>query len=351
MFIFTVYNFSQDSALENNILYSQKKSLYLNDYNCNNIKKDRAKYINPKKHFVKSLQLLLENAKWKYQDILLTGDFNKDMGDNNNDLINLMLEIELIDVHAHTHGFEYVIATYIDGSCWLDYIFISRRIVDHVVCCGYETFCMHLVTNHRGYFVHLSLTGIFDRHLLLFFSPSVCHIRGNDPQNIRKYILAFFDYIETHKLLQMELELQHASNFDPKKAEKLDKPINNGMLTAGKKKCRIFYCLPLDKETHEVMMYKNIVKSLLSGMHQNIDLNEVLTLEMNKLKEPFYFPTIYADCNKLLISLQRCKRNLNKYWCANQATTAQACEQAFVAINKKKIGGTEKDKPIFAQKE
>ena len=137
------------------------------------------------------------------------------------------------------------------------------------------------------------------------------HIRGDNPRNIRKYILAFFDYIETHKLLLKAVELQHASNFDPKKAEQLDELITAGMLAA-ERKCRIFYHLPWDKETHEVLMSKNIVKSLLTGMRRNIDLGEVLKQKMSKLKEPFVLPTTIADCNALLRSLRRRKRDLTK---------------------------------------
>ena len=348
--VLTIYNVSQDHTSGNNTLYRQQQALYLNDYNCNDITEDKATYIHPKKRFVKDLRLLLEAAKRKRQDILLTGDFNEDMGDNHNDLTQLMIEMDLVDIHAHTHGYDYEIATYTDGVRRLDYAFLSRRLIDHVVRCGYERFCMRLATDHRGYFVDLSLRGLFDRQLPSLFSPSMRHIRGNDPRNIRKYIIAFFNYIETHKLLLKAVELQHASNFDPKKAEQLDKLITAGMLAA-ERKCRIFYRLPWDKETHEVIMSKNIVKSLLTGMRRHIDLGEVLKQKMSKLKEPFALPTTITDCKALLSSLQRRERDLIKSRRANQATTEQAREQAFVAMHATKYGGTEQAKSIFAQKE
>lgn len=106
----------------------------------------------------------------------MTGELNKDMGDHLNDLIKLMLGMELIDFHAHKHGFDCDIATYIDGSHRLDYIFVSRYIVDHVVFCGYERFCMHLVTDYQGYFVNFFIKGLFDHRLPILFSRSVHHI-------------------------------------------------------------------------------------------------------------------------------------------------------------------------------
>ena len=62
------------------------------------------------------------------------------------------------------------------------------------------------------------------------------------------------------------LQLQHACYFDPKATKKFDELITTGMLAA-KRKCHIFYHLPWDKETHEVMMSKNIIKTLFMGMH------------------------------------------------------------------------------------
>ena len=192
MLVITIYNVSQNNSSGDNTLSCQQQSLYLNDYNCNNIKEDKATYIHPKKRFVKYLQMILENARRKRQDILLTGDFKEDMGDDHNNLTKLMLEMELVDIHSHTHGFDCEIATHIDGIHRLDYMFISQRLIDHVVCCSYERFCMRLVTDHHGYFVDLSLWGLFDRQLPSLFSPNnVHHIRGNDPRNIHMYILAF----------------------------------------------------------------------------------------------------------------------------------------------------------------
>lgn len=128
----------------------------------------------------------------------------------------------------------------------------------------------------------------------------MCVIYGdNNPSDICKYILAFFDYIEKHNLLKKAPQLQHACYFNPKDSEKLDELITAGMLAA-ERKCCIFHQLPWDKETKKVIMSKNIVTSLPLGMRRNIDLRKVLDLKMKKIKEPFDLPTTYEDCNNLL---------------------------------------------------
>ena len=99
------------------------------------------------------------------------------------------------------------------------------------------------------------------------------------------------------------------------------------------------------------MMSKNIIKTLFMGMRQKIDMSVVLDLKMKKLKESFDLPTTYDNCNALLKTLLRRKRDLIKYRCANQAMNYAVCEQAFIAMHKKIFGGVKKARKIFTQKE
>ena len=58
--------------------------------------------------------------------------------ESNNALTKMIKEIRLIDVHSHKHGFDTDIPTYKRGPRRLDYMFVSRRLIDHITRCGYE---------------------------------------------------------------------------------------------------------------------------------------------------------------------------------------------------------------------
>ena len=160
--VLTAYNVSQEFVTGPDTLYQQQKQLYLSEYNSRELTVNRDEYIHPKKRFLKDLRTLLENAWTKRQDIVLTGDFNDVIGDTHNELTKLFLEMELIDVHAYTHGSNCDISTWTRGSHRLDYFFLSRRLIDHVLRCGFEQFYYRLSKDHRGYFVDLSMIGLFD---------------------------------------------------------------------------------------------------------------------------------------------------------------------------------------------
>ena len=52
----------------------------------------------------------------RQSEIILTGDFNEVIGDDNNKITELIIKSNLIDVHADRHGFEYDFATYKRGK-------------------------------------------------------------------------------------------------------------------------------------------------------------------------------------------------------------------------------------------
>ena len=149
---------SQDIAAGENTLYSQQKVQYLWDYNDNGIKSDREAYIDPKKRFVKDMRKLLQKAGNGQSDIILTGDLNDEIGESNNALTKLISEFGLIDVHSNKHGYDTDLPTYKRGPRRLDYMFVSRRIIDHIKRCGYENFDARIVSDHCGYYADFSIT-------------------------------------------------------------------------------------------------------------------------------------------------------------------------------------------------
>ena len=80
--VMKIYNMSQHYDTGMDTLYWQKKGLYLSTCNIIGITEDNHIYICPKIRFVKDLRTLLENPKAKRQDVIMTGDFNEDFGDN-----------------------------------------------------------------------------------------------------------------------------------------------------------------------------------------------------------------------------------------------------------------------------
>jgi len=97
---------------------------------------------------VKDLRAVLTTAIEKQSDIILTDNFNNVISDTNNNLTILMSSLNFIDLHADKNSFDYELATYRQGKRRLDYIFVSQRLIDHVIHCVYEKYDARIVSDH-----------------------------------------------------------------------------------------------------------------------------------------------------------------------------------------------------------
>ena len=109
------------------------------------------------------------------------GDFNEVVGDDPKMMAEVLMVGNLTNVHANKHGHVHI-ATYIRGRRQLDYCFVSPRILDYVLCCGFEAFHAMKVCDHRGYFIDLSMVELFDRRLPAIVHPAELCIRSNHPR-------------------------------------------------------------------------------------------------------------------------------------------------------------------------
>ena len=121
------------------------------------------------------------SCKTLTQFISFFNNFIEILGKSHDDLTLAILDIGLHDIIAIKHGFGTNIASYKRGPRRLDYIFVSRWIIDHVTACGYDRFEETLCSDHRASFLDLSLSGIFGRAIPILCSPSSRTICGDHP--------------------------------------------------------------------------------------------------------------------------------------------------------------------------
>jgi hypothetical protein len=123
--ILTAYNVSQykNAKVGNDTLFNQQ----IAPYKLNNIRDP-----DPKKIFINDLKELISQARKADKDIILTGDFNKMVGDDSNGMAKVLMAGNLTDVHSNQHGIV-DITTYTRGTKWLDCVFVTPRLVDHIL--------------------------------------------------------------------------------------------------------------------------------------------------------------------------------------------------------------------------
>jgi hypothetical protein len=201
-----------------------------------------------------------------------------------------------------THG-TIDITTYTRGVKRLDYVFVTPRLVKHVLRSGYESFHTRIASDHRGYFVDFDLAGFLDRQLPSIFAASSRAIRGTHPSNITKYIDHLNEYLEERDIYRKAKEQKYW--YEKDRLEKLDRVITKGMLEA-EDQCRIFHRQPWTKEVNEVMTTANILRIHLSSMKNNIDCTKQILQKQSLLRKEIRLPT---DINEATIALKKAQKN------------------------------------------
>jgi hypothetical protein len=186
--ILTAYNVSQykNAEVGNDTLFNQQIAL---DKLSNFREPDL------KKIFIDDLTKLVKQARKEDKGIILAGDFNEMVGDDPNGMAKVLLAGNLTDAHSNQHGM-IDITTYTRGTKRLDYVFVTPRLVDHILRSGYKSFQARIASDHRGYFVDFDLAGFLDRQLPSIFSATSRAIRGTHPSNITKYVEHLNEYFE-----------------------------------------------------------------------------------------------------------------------------------------------------------
>ena len=316
--VLTAYNVPQDTPAGDNTLHAQQTSLYLLDGEVDP---------NPRKNFIRDLVTLVTEAKEDNQDIILMGDFNEVVGDDPKMMAKVIAAGNLTDVHAHRHGHANI-ATYIRGRRQLDYCFVSPRILEHVLRCGFEAFHARKVCDHREYFVDLSMIGLFDRRLPAIVNPAERCICSNHPRLVRKYIIKLASYFEDHNIVRKVTEIQH--NYSYEAVEKLDKLITTGMKCA-KQECRNDARLPWSPEIHEKMTQVNILRLYMSSLQNKIDCIDQIKKKQQSLKVQQPLPPTVKETTELLKVAQTQDRQLWKKYQSKQTTVIEDQEEAYIA--------------------
>jgi hypothetical protein len=320
--IITAYNVSQhkNAKVGDDTLFNQQIALY---------KLENIRDPDPKKLFIADLATLVKKARKEDKDIILTGDFNELVGDDPRGMLKVLSEGDLTDAHEYQHG-TVDITTYTRGVKRLDHVFVTPRLVEHILQSGYESFHARIPSNHRGYFVDFDLAGFLDRQLPSIVSATSRAIRGTHPSNITKYKEYLNEYLEERDVYRKAKEQKYW--YEKDKLEKLDWEITKGMLEADEQ-CRIHHSQPWTKEVNEVMTTANILRIHLSSMKNNTDYTKQISQKQSLLKNKIVLPPEIKEASMALSLAQKNCRILIKEQRTKKTSIDEEQEAAFVAMN------------------
>jgi exonuclease III len=195
---------------------------------------------NPRKHFRKDILVFLKQLQAKKHELLLIGDFNEALGEDENGMSKICSDIGLIDLVATVHGTT-DIATYSRGKKRLDYALGTQHVSVALRLCGYEPFQYRMSSNHRAFFLD------FDFDTTLLFggdTPELPLLAYRDIQShCRKQVSQYLRQLHVQMLSWncfARIDVLDSSDHPrPVLAERLDRDLDQ-FCKSSAKQCRRF---------------------------------------------------------------------------------------------------------------
>ena len=251
----------------------------------------------PRVAFRRDLQEYIQQCRGKGQEILLTGDFNECIGLDPDGMTGLLIKCGLINVMTRKHTLA-LPTTYARGHRCLDYAFATELVASAVERAGYEPFNSRFPTDHRSYFLDLSISTLFDIQLqpLAKCVPRV--LQSTNVNQVTAYIETKYEYLCKHNVFERIKQLERPGDRH-RFAERLDKDVVEASLAAEKKIKRYgepFWSVALAQARKK----EQVIKKCISMIKTRIANSDTIQKDWSKAGFDGTFPTSLRVCKTIL---------------------------------------------------
>ncbi|CAB9530719.1 expressed unknown protein [Seminavis robusta] len=263
-------------------------------------KEGRQEPHNLRKHHANDLVSFVQDLQSKGHLVMVAGDFNTDLGEEEGGLDHLCSECNLIDPILTTHGAANF-STYNRGKNILDYILIDPELLPTIVRCGYEAFHAHVISDHRGVYIDVDTDLFFGDDPQVLVRKQARDIISTKAHQIGPYFDNKHQHLEDHNWFeQIKTLQQHMRDNIPNHtlAEQLYDRLLTACIYAGKRLPK-YRDAPYSPELVRLRTIKDLLNTVYSHMTTNIDLSDQIENIRNKLDSVGYdLPTSVEECKK-----------------------------------------------------
>jgi hypothetical protein len=171
--------------------YHQQHAAFIQEHRTN---------LDPRHNFRKDLVKFIQQHQSKGHRIVLSGDFNQHINDNNSFLQEVSLQCKLIDIWKQKFPHLTEPNTYIRGTRRIDYVLISEELSHAVAAVGYETFHFTIPTDHRGIYIDFYTTKRFGTDHNPLPAAHLRKLQSKYIEGRKTYIAAAHTHGEAHNL-------------------------------------------------------------------------------------------------------------------------------------------------------
>ena len=165
-----------------------------------------------RRHHAQDLVQFVTACQARGEWIILAGDLNEVLGEDNAGLTQLHTECGLLDACLERHGVT-EFSTYQRGTKVIDYILVDRNIMRCIANVGYEPFNLHIMSDHCGVFIDVATAQCFGSNILPLQPIQLCNLSTKRSHQIAPYFHEKHKHLVAHNWFQKIQQLRSSMNL------------------------------------------------------------------------------------------------------------------------------------------
>lgn len=243
-------------------------------------------------------QLLSKQNNDIQSDVLLVGDFNEQIGDEQQGMSSIATEFDLTDIFKIQHPHLLDPATYARGRKRLDYALGTPGVARAVHSCGYEPFNFRFCTDHRAYFLDFQTDTLFGSPTQTLVHHSTRILQSNNVKQVTRYINTKHQLLSNCNAFNRGNQLSKAG-IRHEFAERLDSDVLRNSLAAEHQLQR-YREHPWSLELAQARRKVAFLSKVLSMLRTGIDHHDILRRANERYNDSWETPTTAHECSKAL---------------------------------------------------
>ena len=252
----------------------------------------------PRTAFRRDLMQYIKNCQSLGHEILLTGDFNECINQDQEGMKKVVDECHLVDIMTRCHPGQSLPNTYARGHRCLDYVFATEAVAASVRYAGYEPFNSHFPTDHRPYFIDLATPILFGLQIqpLAKYEPRV--LQASNIHQVTEYIEKKHEYLCQHNVFERVQRLLIPGNRHDY-AERIDKDVLSASLAA-EQKIKIFGEPQWSVKLASARKKAQVIQKQMSMIRTGIANEDIVQSEWSDIGNGEILPMSTRECSTLL---------------------------------------------------
>jgi hypothetical protein len=236
----------------------------------------------PRKQCIKDLTKQIQEWQKEKLDVIIMIDANEQMGTEDEGISSLAATCNLTDIHAHHHQGINDIATYARGTKRIDFILLSKNLIEKTTASGFLAFYDGIETDHRGSFVDFDADMLFKDKTPVLHTQAQRNLKSKKPQAVKQYKTELWKRLKNHNIEERSIKIRTQASQSPlpadfeKELNSIANTIQEAMLQAEKTctKCPIAtYSKKLSDLNLTIKYWKTVKSGKKTGKNVSAQLN------------------------------------------------------------------------------